>query len=204
MRRGLIGVVLAGMIPLLEAGCATRGWVRDMTEKRVVSLQSLLAEQRQRMAGLETNITATAESVREARTRADAAYTQAEEVGARLTRLWANRHRRNMVETVEVYFGFDQATLDDAAQTVLEILARELKENPQLAVELAGYADARGAVPYNIGLSQRRVEAVRRHLVERGVELGRIQSIGLGPIRDGAVEDAKKRRVSVRLMVDAE
>jgi outer membrane protein OmpA-like peptidoglycan-associated protein len=203
MRRVLIGAVMAGLVPLL-AGCVTRAWVRDVTEKRVVSLESILAEQRQRVAGLETNVTSTAESVREARARADAAYTHAEEVGARLTRLWANRHRRNVVETLDVYFGFDQAVLDDAAQTVLGVLATELKDNPQLAVELAGFADARGAVPYNIGLSQRRVEAVRRHLVERGVELWRIESIGLGAIKDGAIEDAKKRRVSVRLIVDAE
>jgi outer membrane protein OmpA-like peptidoglycan-associated protein len=204
MRRGLIGAILAGVAALLVAGCATRSWVRDLTEKRVVAMESGLTEQRQRLGSLEASVSSTSESVREARTRADAAFTRAEELGARLTRLWTNRHRRNVVETVDIYFGFDQARLDDAAHTVLASLIRELKENPQLAVELTGFADPSGPLVYNVGLSERRVEAVRRHLVEQGVELPRIQSIGLGPIKDGGIAPPRKRRVSVRLMVDAE
>jgi len=45
---------------------------------------------------------------------------------------------------------------------------------------------------------------VRRHLVEQGIELPRIHSVGLGPIADKGVPDEKKRRVTVRLMVPAE
>jgi outer membrane protein OmpA-like peptidoglycan-associated protein len=192
----LIGIALAGVVPLL-VGCATREWARDLVEKRVVSVESVVAEQGQRMTGLETTVAATGATAREARTRAD-------EVDSRLTRLWANRHKRNLAETVEVYFGFDQAILEDAALTALVGLVKELRDNPRLGIELQGYADPRGAVPYNIALSQRRVEAVRRYLVEQGIELGRIQSIGLGPIFDQGLEDAKKRRVTVRVMAEVD
>lgn len=205
----LVGAALVGTLPLL-AGCVTRQWVRDLTEKRVIAIESLVTEQGQRIGAiegqvgeqgervrtLEKNVAAVAESAQGARARA-------EEVDNRLTRLWSNRHQRQLVESAEVYFGFDRADLDDAAQTALVGLVRELQANPQLSVELQGYADPRGTVPYNIALSQRRVEAVRRYLVQQGVELPRIHSVGLGPIFDGGVEDAQKRRVTIRLMTDA-
>jgi len=49
-------------------------------------------------------------------------------------------------------------------------------------------------------LSQRRVEAVRRYLVQKGIELSRIQSIGLGVLNDPKMPDASKRRVTVKLL----
>jgi len=129
---------------------------------------------------------------------------EADEVDGRLTRLWSGRHKRDLVETVQVHFGFDRWDLTDAAQTVLVALVRELRENPRLTVDLQGYADPKGTYDYNVALSQRRVEAVRRHLVEQGVELPRINSVGLGPIADKSLPDDKKRRVTLRLMVPAE
>jgi outer membrane protein OmpA-like peptidoglycan-associated protein len=212
---GRIAALLAGMGALL-AGCATKSWVRELTEKRVIPLESVLAEQGQRLVTLEgrvgeeservrtlqTAVTSTAESVREARARADAAHARADDVDRRLSRLWANRHKRDLAEMVEVYFGFDQAMLDDAAQTALTSLVKELRGNPRLGIELQGYTDPTGTAPYNIGLSQRRVEAVRRYLVEQGLELPRIHAIGLGPIMDMGLADAKKRRVTVRVMVE--
>jgi len=43
---------------------------------------------------------------------------------------------------------------------------------------------------------------VRRYLIENGADLGRIYSIGMGPLNGGAAEHAKLRRVTVRLMVN--
>ena len=78
-----------------------------------------------------------------------------------------------------------------------------MEENPSLTVELGGYTDRRGALDCNYGPSQRRVNAVRRILMDKGIQLGRIQSASLGPATE-AISDAKKRRVTIRLMVDPE
>ena len=129
---------------------------------------------------------------------------RANEVDSRLTRLWNNRDARNLVETVEVRFGFGRADLGDAAQTALVGLAREMKENPRLAVELEGYTDPSGSLDYNIALSQRRVEAVRRFLVQQGVDLRRIQAAGLGPVADSKLPADQKRRVVVKLTTPVE
>ena len=69
-------------------------------------------------------------------------------------------------------------------------------------MELGGYTDRRGALDYNSGLGQRRVNAVRRFLVDRGIQLTRIHAARLGPASEANVSEAKKRRVTIRLMVD--
>lgn len=110
---------------------------------------------------------------------------------------------RNPVQTLHVQFGFDKADLDDAAQSTLLVLTKKLRENPKLTVDLEGYADSVGSRDYNLWLSQKRVQMVRRYLVARGVEAARIRSTGAGHIADGSTpqEQAKNRRVTVKLMV---
>ena len=66
-------------------------------------------------------------------------------------------------------------------------------------MELEGYTDSTGSLDYNLALSQRRVEAVRRFLVQQGVDLRRIHAAGLGPIADSTLPADQKRRVTVKL-----
>jgi len=72
-------------------------------------------------------------------------------------------------------------------------------------IELQGYTDGRGSEQYNIGLSQRRAEAVERYLVTKKIPLYRISIVGLGkddPIADNKNEQgrAQNRRVEVRVL----
>ena len=152
----------------------------------------------------------------EAATRADAAdatakgaLAKATETDDRLTKLWANRDKRTLQDTQVVLFGFDKWMLDDGAQTTLLALVKQLQEQPNLSVELEGFTDSVGASAYNIHLSQRRAESVRRFLVEKGIELPRIHNIGLGDIRPVADNKTRQgrdqnRRVSIRIYAPAE
>jgi len=145
----------------------------------------------------------------EANTTAGQAMAKADETSARLTRLWTNRNKRVPGDTVAILFRFDKWELDDRGQTALLDVAKQLQENPNLVVELEGYTDSVGAMPYNVQLSQRRSEAVRRFLVEKGIEMHRINSIGLGDIKPSADNGTAKgreqnRRVMVRLFSPAE
>ena len=144
------------------------------------------------------------ERANSAMAKADGAMTKADEVDGRLTRLWNNRNARNLVETAEVRFAFGKADLNDGAQTSLLGLVKEMKENPRLTVELEGYTDSVGPVDYNVALSQRRVDAVRRFLVQQGIEQTRIRAIGLGPMADRSLPADQKRRVTVKLIALAE
>jgi outer membrane protein OmpA-like peptidoglycan-associated protein len=97
-----------------------------------------------------------------------------------------------------VHFAFNRADLDDAGMTRLHEMARSLREDQRLAAELIGYTDPHGPRDYNIHLAQRRVEAVRRYLVQQGVQVSRIAAVGLGPL-GGNVADKQKRRVTVAI-----
>ena len=162
-----------------------------------------------RLGALESSVTSASEAARGARERADAAMAKAEGVDGGLTKLRSNqqhtklnRHNSRTVETVNVQFGFDRSDLDDGAQTTLLGLVKDLQANPNLTVELAGYTDMKGAREYNYNLSQRRVDAVRRFLIEKGVQTSRIQAVGFGALGDRGVPEAQKRRVSARLMIE--
>jgi len=162
-----------------------------------------------RLGALESSVTSASEAARGARERADAAMTKAEGVEGGLAKLRSNqynakynRHNTRTVETVNVQFGFDRSDLDDGAQTTLLGLVKDLQANPNLTVELVGYTDMKGAREYNYNLSQRRVDAVRRFLVEKGVQTSRIQAVSLGALGDRGVPEAQKRRVSAKLMIE--
>jgi outer membrane protein OmpA-like peptidoglycan-associated protein len=207
-----MGILFPVML-ILTGGCATREWVQEtlgtkeaQIDQRFVALEGKVGEEGRRLEGmgsqvkaLETSVGEAGEVAKVARERAETAVSKSDEVNSRLTRLWATRFARTPAESVEVLFGFDRWDLSDAAQTSLVTLVNELKGNDRLAVELLGYTDPTGAREYNIQLSQRRVEAVRRFLAENGVELWRIHSVGLGPILDAEIPKQKKRRVTLKL-----
>ncbi len=214
----MVGVVVPAAL-LLVSGCATKKWVTEYVGKEKVDINSgvdskMTAESQrvdQKVDGVDTRLksaegtlTQTSETAKGAKDRADNAYTKADETNSRLTRLWSNRNTRSQAETYQVLFGFDKWDLNDGAQTTLVSIIKEMKENPNLTVDLQGYADPVGTYPYNVGLSQRRVESVRRFLVEKGIELPRINLIGLGPIAEKGTPNAEKRKVTVRLMVNKE
>lgn len=203
-----IGVLLPVAV-LLVSGCATKGFVRDMFAKKDVEVDQRFVKVEGQVEGVNTEVKGVTTQVKslegavaDARSRADAAMTKAEGVDSRLTRVWSNRYNQKTADTLEVYFGFDKAELTDGAQTALLGVIKELQGNPTLVVELGGYTDPKGTVDYNYGLSQRRVESVRRFLVEKGIPLSRVQAVGLGPITAKETPDEKKRRVTVKMMVD--
>jgi OmpA-OmpF porin, OOP family len=222
MRQALmVGVVLPAAL-LLVSGCATKKWVTEYVGKEKVEIDQRftgvdrkMADETQRVDGkvdrvdtrlksAEGTLSQTTATAKGAKDRADSAYSKADDTNSRLTRLWSNRNVRNQVETYQVLFGFDKWDLNDNAQTTLAAIIKEMKDNPSLTVDLQGYADPVGSYPYNVGLSQRRVESVRRFLVEKGIELPRINLIGLGPIAEKGTPNAEKRKVTLKVMVHKE
>jgi outer membrane protein OmpA-like peptidoglycan-associated protein len=178
-----------------------------------------------RLTGLEGSTADTAEAAREARERAEVALTKAdgavskadaamartESLDKRLTKLAAARppresvRTRTLLSTVHVRFGFNRSELDDEAETALISVVRELRENPGITIDLEGFTDSVGGRDYNVQLSLRRVDAVRRYLVAKGIEPPRIiQSSAAGPLRETGVPEEHKRRVTVKLMKSPE
>ena len=203
--------VLLPALFMVVSGCATRDWVRDLVGKKEVEIGERMDGLGNQIKTTDANLGETTKLARGAGERADGAIAKADGamakaggVDSRLTRIWSNRYNHKAVDTVEVYFGFDQADLSDGAQTALLGVVKELEASPTLVVQLGGFTDAKGTRDYNYALAQRRVEAVRRFLADKGVQLSRVQAVGMGPLDDRGTPDDKKRRVTVTLMTDAE
>ena len=81
---------------------------------------------------------------------------------------------------------------------MLDAQAQWLAAHPRVNLRVEGNADERGTREYNLGLSQRRADAVRSYLAQHGVSPARLTTIGYGkerPVDTSGTEDgmAKNR-----------
>jgi len=101
-------------------------------------------------------------------------------------------------------FDFDSAKLKSAATGELDRLADHLKGVNVQTVHVVGYTDSIGTDAYNLKLSERRANAVRDYLVNKGVNPNLIDASGKGkadPVASNKTAEgrAKNRRVEVQI-----
>jgi peptidoglycan-associated lipoprotein len=101
-----------------------------------------------------------------------------------------------------IYFDFDSNEIKPEYNAVLKAHATELSRNASVRVRLEGHTDERGSREYNIGLAERRAQAVRRSLMLQGVAEGQLSTVSYGeekPAQSGSTEAAwaKNRRVEI-------
>jgi len=101
-----------------------------------------------------------------------------------------------------VYFDFDSSAIRADSQSVVAAHAKYLAANPQQKVRLEGHADERGSREYNIGLGERRGQAVRRALLLQGVAELQLSTVSYGEERPAAAGSdeqayALNRRVEI-------
>lgn len=104
-----------------------------------------------------------------------------------------------------VFFDYNKDSIRPESFAVLDDVLYLLKSHPEiLRVEVAGHTDADGSDRYNLDLSQRRVESVRRYLIEHGVGGERLVAQGYGearPIAPNTTEDGKARNRRVEFNI---
>ncbi len=101
-----------------------------------------------------------------------------------------------------IYFDFDKSDIRADSQSVVAAHAAYLSKNPSQKVRLEGHADERGSREYNIGLGERRAQAVRRALMLQGVSEAQLSTVSYGeerPAVAGSDEQAYalNRRVEI-------
>ena len=107
---------------------------------------------------------------------------------------------RTITVELEVLFEFNSAIVAGVGEEMAQ-MAAALKSQPDLNLTVEGHTDSVGDADYNLGLSQRRVDAVKQALVQTyGAPADRIRAIGYGetrPVADNMVADgrAQNRRV---------
>ena len=82
-----------------------------------------------------------------------------------------------------VYFGYDSSEIEQQYVPVVAAHAAYLVKYPTARVRLEGHTDERGSREYNIGLGERRAQAVRRALLVQGVAEAQITTVSYGEER---------------------
>ena len=185
---------------LVASGCATKKYV-------TTEVAGLEAAGSQRMDGIESQVEANQSRLDEQDQDMGEISQTAQEALERAIAAGKLAEGTFLFETIfsddKVRFGFDEYDLSDTAKQALDIFVEDLKSRDQsVYIEIQGHTDSTGSEAYNLQLGQRRAEAVRRYLNQRGIPLARMAVISYGmaaPIADNSTTEGRSvnRRVTV-------
>jgi len=83
-------------------------------------------------------------------------------------------------EVRDAYFDYDKADIRPDARAALSKTADFLKSYPSITVTIEGHCDERGSTEYNLGLGDRRANAVKQYIVSLGVSADRVSTVSFG------------------------
>lgn len=90
-----------------------------------------------------------------------------------------------------VHFEFDKYVLTPLGKEVLDSAAGTLKKYPNVKVVLEGHTCSCGTERYNYALGMRRAQAVKDHIVQKGISPSRLSTVSYGELRPAVVERTK-------------
>lgn len=93
-----------------------------------------------------------------------------------------------------VLFDFDKSVLKPEGKMELDKVVGELKKYPKDTIEVSGHTCNVGEDAYNMGLGQRRADAVKKYLVDNGIDAGRITTVSLGETKPAVPNDTPANR----------
>ena len=104
--------------------------------------------------------------------------------------------------TRTIYFDYDSSEINPDYQESILAHGSYLAENPSAMITLEGHTDERGSREYNIGLGERRAQAVRRLLLFQGASDKQVAVVSYGeekPVAEGHDElnYGQNRRVEI-------
>jgi len=125
--------------------------------------------------------------------------------GVQVSPLEAERQARlaELMRQLVVYFDYDQAEILPEFNALLQAHGQYLAQNPNTQVRLEGHTDERGSREYNIGLGERRAQAVRRVLMLQGVAATQLTTVSYGeerPAQTGSDEESWRLNRRVELV----
>ena len=119
--------------------------------------------------------------------------------------LKAKKSERGIVLTLgDILFETGKAELMPGATRTIDQLAEFLKKHSGRNVLIEGHTDSVGGETYNLGLSQRRADAVKTTLITRGILPDRIMTKGYGeryPIAGNSTAAGRQQNRRVEIII---
>jgi peptidoglycan-associated lipoprotein len=115
--------------------------------------------------------------------------------------------RREELTFEDVHFDFDRFNLRPEALKILDDAVAKLQQNPDVRVTIEGHCDSIGTVEYNLALGERRANAVRDYLAQRGIMNVRLRTVSYGeerPIADNTTAQGRalNRRAHLAVILE--
>lgn len=175
------------------------------TETDLAASKSDLANSQSNLVASQSQTAQTAAQLATSETARALAEKRASDAMSALAKLAAIKEEsRGLVITLSgsVLFRSDEATLLSEAQSRLGQVADALLETKERRLLVEGHTDSQGSDAHNQELSQRRADAVRSYLIQRGYDASRVQAVGIGegrPVADNSSAEgrANNRRVEI-------
>jgi OmpA-OmpF porin, OOP family len=102
-------------------------------------------------------------------------------------------------------FAQGKATIQSESFEELDEVVQMMKENTRMEIQLEGHTDNQGSPKANMELSEKRVEAVKKYIVSKGIQKDRIKTKAFGgtqPLKNEMTQEARalNRRVEMRIL----
>ena len=93
-----------------------------------------------------------------------------------------------------ITFDTDKDTIKSSSKNRLDNAVDVMKRYPDIRVMVTGHTDSQGSYRHNVDLSQRRAAAVRKYMVDAGIDGKRIETRGVGPDEPISTNDTAEGR----------
>lgn len=172
----------------------------EFSDARAAALRATLDLER----GLQDDLRQELDRVRaEAKTRQDELFNALSQMEGKFARIHRDA-RGTIVSLSDILFDFDKATLRRNVEFNLVKIAAILNQFEEMKILIEGHTDSIGTEEYNLGLSQRRAQAVQEFLISQGVSESRLSSEGYGesrPVADNGTEEGRQLNRRVDLVI---
>jgi OmpA-OmpF porin, OOP family len=104
----------------------------------------------------------------------------------------------NKISVHNIYFKPNESELTDFAYLMLVELTHVLASDRSLRIEVGAHTDDVGTNEYNLGLSEKRAQSVKKHLLEKGAKEDQLIAKGYGEAFPVAQNDSEQSRAQNR------
>ncbi|MDD5542694.1 MAG: OmpA family protein [Acidobacteriia bacterium] len=223
IRKAILAMLVVSSFSFLVIGCASKKYVKQqidpltgkvtevesITKKNTEEIRAVDSRSQQGIQAASQRADAADTHAATAEQKANAAQASADQVATSVKAVdsrFANIDSYKLADSIAVTFKSGRHNLDDEAKAKLDALAAKTKDQKGYVIEIQGFTDSRGAEAFNLDLSQKRAEEVKRYLAtSQNIPLFRMSIIGVGkaqPVDDNKTKQgrANNRRVEVRLL----
>lgn len=110
---------------------------------------------------------------------------------------------KGFIDIYGINFDIGKATVKPESFPIIDQIVTYLDNHPQMRIVIEGHTDNTGSVSLNQTLSEKRAQSIKAEIVKRGIEPGRMETIGYGsskPVADNgtAAGRTQNRRVTIK------